>query len=304
MSADWKKDGQDYAKYLRLLPKKVVEDNNKRGRACAEKEAQEFTEAFKAGKCSVCKSDLSSYVKEKPCLHWLLKPDGFEKSDLLRVTNEFSMGQVELYMRRAANQEAFAKNINDMADEGTGKLVEPTAKYKNLEWAISCGQGDYDGHETDSEDSKHPHYHFQMRIDGKRYIDYNDFHIPLHRRDILTMEAVKAAPEYVTRRFAGGTGMGDVFKDDAVEKLAISGSAVENEADGLVKLDHFVVADKGKPMRAEEVQAAVRRARGQGKPATAFLREIPNVRVHTLATPGPGVVEQAVRGGRGQKPPK
>jgi hypothetical protein len=304
MNTGWKKDGQNYAKYLRLLPKKVVADNNKRGRACAEKEAQEFSDAFKVGKCSVCHDDLSSFVKEKPCLHWLLKPDGFDKSDLLRVTEQFSMGQVELYIRRAANQESFAKNINDMADEGTGKLVELTAKYKNLEWAISCGQGDYDGHQTASEDSKRPHYHFQMRIDGKRFIDYNDFHIPLHCRDILTMEAVKAAPEYVTRRFAGGAGMSEVFRDDAVEKLAVSGSAAKNEADGLVKLDHIVIADKGKPMHAEDVQAAVRRAQGQGKPATAFLREIPNARVVTLATPGPGVIEQAARGGRGKKPPK
>jgi hypothetical protein len=46
------------------------------------------------------------------------------------------MEQVERFIRRVANQEALAKNINDMASEGTGKLVELTAKYKNLEWAV------------------------------------------------------------------------------------------------------------------------------------------------------------------------
>jgi hypothetical protein len=47
----------------------------------------------------------------------------------------------------------------------------PTAKHKDLEWSISCGKGDYDGHESENEQSKKPHYHFQMRIGGKPFID-------------------------------------------------------------------------------------------------------------------------------------
>src|SRR3981081_501576 len=78
-------------------------------------------------------------------------------------------------MRRVANQEAFAKNISDMASEGAGKLVELTAKYKDFEWAISCAKSDYDGH-GNTEESQRPHYHFQMRIDGTRFIDYSDYH--------------------------------------------------------------------------------------------------------------------------------
>jgi hypothetical protein len=245
LSIDPKSHGQHYANYLKTLPKSVAAENNRRARERAEKEAVAFTAAFQEGKCSICKSDLTSYVADQPCLHWLLKPRGFEKTDLRKVADRFSMAQIELYIRRVANQEAFAKNINDLADEGTGKLVELTANYKNLEWAISCGKGDYDGHGSNSEESKRPHYHFQMRIDKKPYIDYADFHIPLHDSDIVTMEAERLAPAYVTRRFAGGEGMSEVFKEEIIERLALEGKRAENEADGIVKFDHLVIADKG-----------------------------------------------------------
>jgi hypothetical protein len=161
-----KKAGQEFANYLKLLPKNVHDENNRRVRARAEKGAQAFSTAFDAGKCPICKDDLSTYGKANPCLHWLLKPEGFEKRDLLRITERFSMHELELFLRRVANEEAFAKNINDMPMEGSGKCVELTMKYKNLEWAIACGHGDYDGHQSDSEASRRPHYHFQMRIEG------------------------------------------------------------------------------------------------------------------------------------------
>ena len=306
MSIDSKKHGQQYANYLKTLPKAIAAENNRRAREHAEKEAAAFAVAFSLGKCSICNGDLTSHVKDQPCLHWLLNPDGFEKADLRRVTDRFPMAQVELYMRRVANQEAFAKNINDLADEGTGKLVELTAKYKNLEWAISCGKGDYAGHGSNSEESKTPHYHFQMRIDKKPFIDYADFHIPLHHSDIVTMEAERLAPDYVTRRFAGGEGMSEVFKQEIIERLALEGKPAENDADGIVKFDHLVIAEKGTQLSGQAILDAVRKAKAEGRPMTEALRQIPNARVLTMAEPGPGVVEQAVRGGRGRSrsPPR
>jgi hypothetical protein len=159
--------------------------------------------SFAEGRCPVCKNARTSYAKDAPCLHRLLRPEWFEKDGFPRIAERYSLAQVELFMRRVANQEALAKNINDMASEGTGKLVELTAKYKGFEWAISCAKSDYDGH-GNTEESQRPHYHFQMRIDGKRFIDYSDYHLPLHHSDILTMEAVRLAPGKITRNYVGG----------------------------------------------------------------------------------------------------
>jgi hypothetical protein len=222
MSQESKTAGAQYANYLRLLPQSVIEANNQRAQAHAQKAADAFAESFAEGTCPVCKKALTSYAKDAPCLHWLLKPEGFDKDDFPRIAERYPLAQVKLFVRRVANQEAFAKNINDMASEGTGKLVELTAKYKNFEWAVSCATSDYDGH-GNTEASQRPHYHFQMRIDGKRFIDYNDYHLPLHHSDILTMEAMRLAPGKITRNYVGGEGMDTVFKEDVVESLLAQG---------------------------------------------------------------------------------
>jgi hypothetical protein len=87
------------------------------------------------------------------------------------------MGQIQLFLRRVANEEGFAKNINDLAVEGSGKIVELTIKAKDKEWSFSCGDGDYEGHKRESPNSRRPHYHLQMRVNGLPFIDYNNFHL-------------------------------------------------------------------------------------------------------------------------------
>jgi hypothetical protein len=59
------------------------------------------------------------------------------------------------------------ENINDLADEGTGKLVELTIKYKNLQWSFSCSDNDLSGHDGGGEQSTRPHWHFQVFVDDR-----------------------------------------------------------------------------------------------------------------------------------------
>jgi hypothetical protein len=137
----------------------------------------------KAGQCWICGDALTAFDQAEPCPHWLLKPDGFEKEHFELLTQKYSLIRLEHYLRWVANEEAFAKNINDLADEGSGKLVELTIKYKNLQWSFSCGASDLTGHEGGGAHSKRPHWHFQMYADDKPFIRYNDFHAPLSERE-------------------------------------------------------------------------------------------------------------------------
>jgi hypothetical protein len=292
MSQDSKTAGAEYAAYLRLLPQSVVDANNRRAQVQAQKVANALAESFAKGTCPVCKNALTSYAKETPCLHWLLKPEGFEKDDFPRIAERYSLTQIELFVRRVANQEVIAKNINDMASEGTGKLVELTAKYKNLEWAISCAKSDYEGH-GNSEESQRPHYHFQMRIDGQRFIDYNDHHLPLHHSDILTMEAMRLAPGKITRNYAGGEGMDAIFKEEVVERLLAKG-----EGGDILSTVHIV---ERKGMDAGAFLDQLRAANAEGRPLIDVARGVKDAKVTTLVEPGPGVVRQAVRKGRGRR---
>jgi hypothetical protein len=292
MSQESKMAGGRYASYLRLLPQSVVDANNRRARVHAEKVADAFAVSFANGKCPVCKNELTSYAKDAPCLHWLLRPEGFEKDDFPRIAERYSMAQIELYMRRVANQGAFAKNINDMASEGTGKLVELTTKYEDFEWAISCAKSDYDGH-GNTEESQGPHYHFQMRVGGQRFIDYNDYHLPLHHSDILTMEAMRLAPGKITRSYVGGEGMDTVFKEDVVEGLLAQGNGGD-----LLNVTHII---ERKGMDAGAFLEQLRAAKADGRPLLDVVRGVESAKVTTLVEPGPGVVRQAVRRGRRQR---
>jgi hypothetical protein len=92
MSQESKTAGAQYANCLRLLPQSVVEANNRRSLAHAQKAADAFAELFAEGTCPVCKNALTSYAKDSPCLHWLLRPEGFEKDDFPRI----SVGQMPL----------------------------------------------------------------------------------------------------------------------------------------------------------------------------------------------------------------
>ena len=74
-----------------------------------------------------------------------------------------------------------------------------------------------------------------MRVNQRPFIDYNDFHLPLSANDMQVIEAKRAGAE--TARYAGGEGLSEVFTDENMERLATSGTPVDNEQDGLAKLD-------------------------------------------------------------------
>src|SRR5262249_19684025 len=182
-----------------------------------------FSEAFKAGQCYLCGDALTNFDRAKPCQHWLLKPEGFGKEHFERLAKLHSWAVLENYLRWVANEEAFAKNINDLADEDAGKLVELTIRYKNLEWSFSCGANDLSGHEGGDEHSKRPHYHFQMYVDGKPFIRYNDFHLPLSAADVGFLEHMRQNPGKVRKRLAGGVGMNEVLDEQMLEHLVRMG---------------------------------------------------------------------------------
>jgi hypothetical protein len=200
-----------------------------------------------------------------------------------------------------ANEEAFAQNINDLADEGTGKLLELTVKYKNLEWSFSYGATDLAGHDGGGEPSKVPHWHFQMYVDSKPFVRYNDYHLPLSEADAGFLGFMRAHLGKVHRRLAGDAGMSEVFHESMLETLVAQGRSgtTDDEAESApIKLDTFIIAEPGKTIRGEDVYNLIQQARAEGVTATSKMRELKNVTVQTTVSPGPGVVRQAPRSGR------
>src|ERR1700682_1679970 len=243
MTEDLRSRGLAFAKFLSELSPEERERGNQKMRDEAQAQHALFRESFRAGQCSFCGQPLASFDSAKPCRHWLLKPDGFGKEHFGLLAQQHSWSELENYLRWVANEDGFAKNINDLADEGTGKLVELTIKYKKLRWSFSIGATDLSGHEGGGELSKQPHYHFQMYVDEKPLIRYNDFHLPLSVADIGFLEHMRANPGKVKKRLAGGLGMDELLDETTLEhvvSMGRSGTTEEEAESAPIKLDTFI----------------------------------------------------------------
>lgn len=95
------------------------------------------------GFCYLRENPYASFSKKTPCPHWLLEPKGFKKKDFPSIAKRYGYFQIQSFLRWVANRDNFARNINDLPEEGTnGKLFEVTIKYKNFEWAFSCTESE------------------------------------------------------------------------------------------------------------------------------------------------------------------
>jgi hypothetical protein len=289
--------GQDYARFLGKLSEEEIAHSNSVNHRATEDQHQRFLEHFGKGCCYLCERPLASFSKKSPCPHWLLKPKGFKKNDLPAVAERYGFYQIQSFLRWVANQDGFAKNINDLPEEGTRtKLFEVTIKYKNLEWAFSCAESDYQGHST-SQHAKHQHYHFQMRIDFRPFINYSDFHVPFSEMDVINIEAMRANPK-MKQRFSFGEGMSAVLSDETVEHIVNASVPGDDENFAPFKLDSIAIAEEGKTIRVEDVYKLFQEAKAKGVTVASLMHKLPNARTQVIVTPGPGFVEQALRSGR------
>jgi hypothetical protein len=110
---------QSFAEYLASLSPDELARINEEQRAEAAEEHKQFTEAFRAGQCNFCGDALTIFSSERPCRHWLLKPEGVRKEHIEQIAEQFSWMILENYLRWVANEEAFAKNINDLCQSAS-----------------------------------------------------------------------------------------------------------------------------------------------------------------------------------------
>jgi len=297
MSEDWRIEGQHFATFLEAMSPEERAKANADSLFQTEAIHQDFSAAFAKGSCFVCGKPLKCFSAENPCPHWLLKPKGFKKKHMQAVGEKFGIFQLQSYLRWVANEQASAKNINDLPVEGSGdKLVEVTIRYHNLEWSFSCAESDYLGHQT-TQYAKHPHYHFQMRVDQRPFINYNDFHLPLTKMDVVHIEALRSAPETVKARFHFGEGMADILSDETIEDLVRMSGGEASEGDAPLHFDSIAMAEEGKTIRGEDLYEIIQEAKAKGVTVASLMHKLPNATTRVIVSPGPGVVEQAPRSG-------
>lgn len=296
MNDSIKAKGRQYADYLKTLSQDEIDYGNAVSFKQAEDEFNRFTKHFDVGECYLCKKPLTHFSKKQPCPHWLLKPSGFQKKDIMAIAAHYGFIQIQAFLRWVANHDSFAKNINDLKIEESGtKVFEVTIRWKHLEWGFSCAESDYQGHER-SQHFNYPHYHFQMRQNKSIFIKYNDFHLPFSEMDIINIEAVRAHPDLIRQRFPFGEGMTDVLCDGELEYIITSTEPTDNEDEGTFRLNSIAIVEEGKTLDGNQINMLIQEAKAKGVTVASLIHKLQNANTQIIVSPGPGVVEQAPRG--------
>jgi hypothetical protein len=140
-----------------------------------------------------------------------------------------------------------------------------------------------------------------MYVDGRPFVRYNDYHLPLSEADAGFLELKRAHPE-VQLSLAGGAGMNELLNRFTLEQLITMGRSGTTEDDvesAPIRLSSIIRAEPGKTLSGEDIYNLYQQARAEGVTATSKLRDLKNANsVQTFVFPGPGVVRQAPRSGR------
>lgn len=289
---------QEVSRFLSSQSKEKILEMNERAMRDSDRAYRKFKKKLRKGKCFLCGRLLTDFIIEKPCMHWLLRPPGFDKKHAEIIFRQFNYLRVQSYVRWMANSELPAGNINDLEDEkNPDKIFEYTIRYKNLEWSFSCGKGDLEGHRLAfNSDARKPHYHFQMRIDGRPFIDYGNLHIPFTEEDLWHLPVMLGMVENAGYANYHGMGMQDVMtKIDPEDLLASMKKTAGQEAE-VYNLQTLILAEPGKTLSGTDLAEIFKKHKETGLPVARLIRDMKNVgSATTYITPGPRVPDQAGR---------
>lgn len=250
--------------------------------------------------CFLCNKPIASFKKENPCLHWLLRPRGFKKKhfpDLFRV-HEYT--QISAYARWAATVGAPLKNINDLKDEHKGgKFIDFTARYKHIKWSFSCGESDFIGHPGKA-GSDFPHYHFQMQLDDRPFINYKDFHIPFHEGDMLALTMQRDYPNLVHHDYGSAMSMGEVFDNEELMHTLVDHSTPMNDEESAgLHMSTILMAKEGERLSGDDLADAFEQAHREKRTvASVFKEKFKDSHIITEISAGDGVVQAHPRSER------
>lgn len=290
-----KKHAEEAKNFLEKLPAGFIDDMNKKTLEDADSEYKEFQEQLSKGECYICDEKIDSFIENKPCQHWLLRPSGFNKKHFPLVYQKFNFFRIAAYLRWIANSEIFAGNINDIMEEtNPNKLFEYTIKYKNFEWSFSCSSKDLAGHKL-SFSGKSPHYHFQMRIDGRPFINYANFHIPFTDEDLFQLPILLDMVNEAKYTHTHGTGMQEMMSIDPEILLNFMQKA-DDETNCIYNIQALIEAEPGKTLSGNEIADLFKKSKELNVPIAKLIKELKNVgSATTFIMPGPRVPRQAGR---------
>ena len=268
-----------------------------------ENEYNKFTEFYKRDECYLCGKPFKSISKAEPCLHWLLRRCKFKKKDFSKITERYDFYSITAFLRWVANTETGVKNINNLKGESSErKVFETTIKWKNIEWTLDCSKNDLQGHKGSKTDF--PHWHFQMRIDGNQFINFNDYHIIFSKDDMLKIELENDLDSGFFHTFGhGGQGMQEYMDDlaDNPEYYIENVLTTSNADEGVVNVQTILMGSED-GISGDKIDEALEMARKTGKTFAYCFQEVladdEKVSMTTITSPADSVPKIAKRSER------
>ena len=223
-------DTEKYRQFFKNMPPEEVEEMNRKNDEEHQAQATAFKAGYEKGVCYLCDKPFKTISKDNPCLHWLLRQCKFKKKDFPKIYAKYCYGNIASFVRWCANQERLLSNINDLEEEKSDrKVLSYTVKWKSIEWTFDCSKNDFSGHQGTS--INFPHYHLQMRIDGRQFINFNDFHVPFTDEDVFVLKNSLEQGDWFKQNFGAiGSGMQEAVSIDPELALEHMTNAEEDDA--------------------------------------------------------------------------
>lgn len=288
-------DTEKYRKIFQEMSSEEIEEMNRLNDEEHQRQAEAFRAGYEKGVCYLCNKPFKTISKDNPCLHWLLRRCKFKKKDFPKIYKKYGYGNIAAFIRWCANQERMLSNINDLEDEKPDKkILSYTVKWKNIEWTFDCSMNDFQGHQGTS--IGYPHYHFQMRIDGRQFINFNDFHVPFTDHDLFILRTSMEQGDWFKQNFGAiGSGMQDAVSielDEILEHTIRS----DNEYEATYHFSTMIDA-RDNPISGEEIYEMQKEAERTGK-SFAFVaqkRLKDRAKIQTAVSPADSIPNIASR---------
>lgn len=284
---------KSFESWLNNLTQEEVEEINKKQHDEHLRQVDAFKEGYKKQNCYLCGKDFKTISKDQPCLHWLLRICKFKKNDFKLIYTKFGYHNIAAFLRWCANEEKLLSNINDLdSEKSSRKILSSTIKWKNIEWTFDCSENDITGHKGSH--IEYPHYHFQMRIDGRPFINFNEYHVPFSDQDLEILK-LKDNSRVIQNFGAAGSGMQDAVSVDPEKVIELCTPAQDMED----ATYHFstIVEMTENPLTGEELYQIQLEAQASGKSLTYMLNKKlqGRAKIQTVITPSESIPDIASR---------
>lgn len=290
----------DLNKLLDSFPKEMIKEVNEKIIEEQLKEHETFIKNLNKGICYMCKGKLSEFNKDNFCFHWFTYPNGIKKKYFKEHLNKpLGFFNIDAYFRWLANTEKYIGNINDLkSDKSNKSYLETTYKFKNIEWSISIGYSDLEGHKN-SKSGNFPHYHLQMVVNNKVFIKFNDFHIPFTQEDLFKIQLKEQAGERVVLDQLIGPGMSFIENEENIDLIDDMVEVTKDYDNATVNYQTVIIPEEGNPISGEMLRKAMKISEQTKEPIGRILsRMTKNAEIKTFISRGDGVPEQKKRSGK------